>query len=205
MIRFGIAALLDLDPGVVLVGHGDGSWAPSMGDGWSSVDVLVAPSVAAAAAALRGGGVPILVVSSSSLRANGYVDARAGVYGCVAADVSGDDLSAAVRAVAAREPFLPVAAGLGVEPAPLAKLSPRERQAVILIAQGFTHYQVARRMGIAQSTLETYVKRVRGKLGLGNKAELTVVALGAQDSFGPPQQVANPLVRNENPATLPVA
>ncbi len=184
VIRFGIAAMLDLDPGVVLVGHGDGSRALSIDDGFSSLDVMVAPSVTVAGDALARGGVPILVASSSLIPDSRCVDATAGVYGCVAADVSGDELSAAVRAVAAREPFLPVDGKTSA----LTKLSPRERQAVTLIAQGYTHYQVARRMGIAQSTLDTYVKRVRGKLGLGNKAELTLMALGA---IGP-----NPLVAN---------
>src|SRR3712207_5508174 len=92
VIRFGITALLDLDPGVVVVGHGDGSRVLSVDGGGAGLDVLVAPSVTVAGGAFGGGGVPILVVSSSSVPNGGCVDAATGVYGSVAADVSGDEL-----------------------------------------------------------------------------------------------------------------
>ncbi|MER0481679.1 LuxR C-terminal-related transcriptional regulator [Streptomyces sp. Edi2] len=57
-------------------------------------------------------------------------------------------------------------------------LSPREQQVLRFIASGMTHGQVARRIGISPHTVDTYVKRVRSKFGIGNKAELTRVALG---------------------------
>ncbi|GAA2682469.1 MULTISPECIES: response regulator transcription factor [Actinosynnema] len=57
-------------------------------------------------------------------------------------------------------------------------LSPRERQVLRQIARGLTHSQVANRLGISRHTVDTYVKRIRVKLRLGNKAELTRAALG---------------------------
>lgn len=60
-------------------------------------------------------------------------------------------------------------------------LSNRERQVLRLISLGLTHYQAARRLSISSHTVDTYVKRIRSKLGLGNKAELTRAAvLGVQ-------------------------
>jgi DNA-binding CsgD family transcriptional regulator len=56
-------------------------------------------------------------------------------------------------------------------------LSPREEETLDLIARGFTHAQVARRMGISKATVDTYVERIRGKLQVGNKAELTRAAM----------------------------
>ncbi|MGZ4150636.1 MAG: response regulator transcription factor, partial [Actinomycetota bacterium] len=56
-------------------------------------------------------------------------------------------------------------------------LSPREEEALRLIAEGFTHKQAASRMGVTVATFDTYIKRIRQKLGLGNKAELTRTAL----------------------------
>jgi DNA-binding CsgD family transcriptional regulator len=49
-----------------------------------------------------------------------------------------------------------------------------------MIAAGLTHGQAARRLKLTQSTVDTYVKRIRAKLGAGNKAELTrhAIALG---------------------------
>ncbi|MEV5704193.1 LuxR C-terminal-related transcriptional regulator [Actinoallomurus sp. NPDC052274] len=58
--------------------------------------------------------------------------------------------------------------------------SPREEQTLELIAAGFTHAQVARRRGITKTTVGTYVERIRRKLQVGNKAELTQAALRRQ-------------------------
>lgn len=57
-------------------------------------------------------------------------------------------------------------------------LSPREREVVAYIAAGFTHEQTARRTGLSRHTIDTYMKRIRAKLHVGNKAELTLVAMG---------------------------
>ncbi|MEV0232203.1 response regulator transcription factor [Nonomuraea sp. NPDC050786] len=62
------------------------------------------------------------------------------------------------------------------EPATLA-LSEREQQVLRRISQGLTHSQIATRLGISRHTVDTYVKRIRAKLGAGNKAELTRAAL----------------------------
>jgi DNA-binding NarL/FixJ family response regulator len=56
-------------------------------------------------------------------------------------------------------------------------LSQREREVLAYIADGYTHAQAAHRIGISPHTVDTYVKRVRAKLGVGNKAELTKIAL----------------------------
>ncbi len=56
-------------------------------------------------------------------------------------------------------------------------LAPREIETLQWIAQGFTQAQIASRMGLSQATVNTYAKRIRGKLNVGNKAELTRVAL----------------------------
>lgn len=59
-------------------------------------------------------------------------------------------------------------------------LAPRELETATLIAQGLTHRQISRRMGLTEATVSTYVKRLRAKLNVGNKAELTkkVIELG---------------------------
>ncbi|GGM01268.1 MULTISPECIES: helix-turn-helix transcriptional regulator [Micromonospora] len=52
-------------------------------------------------------------------------------------------------------------------------LAPREAETLKLIAHGLTHAQVARRLGISEATVNTYLTRIRSKLDVGNKAELT--------------------------------
>lgn len=56
-------------------------------------------------------------------------------------------------------------------------LSPREQTVLQHIADGLTHDQIARRLKISKHTVDTYIKRIRSKLRLGNKAELARAAL----------------------------
>jgi len=58
-----------------------------------------------------------------------------------------------------------------------AGLSRREYEVLAHIAEGCTHEQTARRMGVSRNTVDTYVKRIRAKVGVGNKADLTRLAL----------------------------
>jgi DNA-binding CsgD family transcriptional regulator len=80
-------------------------------------------------------------------------------------------------------------------PAGLDKLSQRERETLGYIAAGYTHRQTARRMGVSKATVDTFVERVRTKLGVGNKAELTRVAMAAGDAAGSPDPVGGGAAR----------
>jgi len=56
-------------------------------------------------------------------------------------------------------------------------LSKREHQVLWQIAEGRTQGQIARALGISQHTVDSYIRRIRAKLDLGNKAELTRAAM----------------------------
>lgn len=62
-------------------------------------------------------------------------------------------------------------------PAVLGELTEREGQVLGLVAEGWTHKEISSRLGLSKATVDTYVQRIRQKLGLRNKAELTRVAL----------------------------
>lgn len=130
----------------------------------------------------------VLVMSASGAPADVTAAIRAGASGYVTKQSEPGVFVAAVETVAAggfalsprladilhAELARPLAAG----PAPVtAQLSAREQQALELIASGFTHAQVAARMGVRKATVDTYIERVRAKLQVGNKAELTRAAL----------------------------
>ncbi|MEV6796561.1 LuxR C-terminal-related transcriptional regulator [Streptomyces sp. NPDC051320] len=97
-----------------------------------------------------------------------------GVDSCLWDRMSPNDLARAVHAAA-------LDVRPSVHPAPAVsvrvELSQREQQCLDFIAAGLTHGQTARRLGISQHTVDTYVKRIRSKLGVGNKAELARLAL----------------------------
>ncbi|WP_223279355.1 helix-turn-helix transcriptional regulator [Streptomyces sp. SDr-06] len=83
-------------------------------------------------------------------------------------------LATAVHLAARNARLPPRAAGAAKE---AGSLSVRERQVLRLLADGLTHDQAARRLGISRHTVDTYVKRIRAKLTLGNKAELVKAAM----------------------------
>jgi two-component system, NarL family, nitrate/nitrite response regulator NarL len=131
----------------------------------------------------------VLVVSASGRPADVLGAIRAGACGYVTKLADPSMLIAAVHTVASGGFALssqladilqgeltrvPVAAGTALDtPA----LSPREEEALNLIAQGLTHAQAASRMSVSRATVDTYVERIRAKLHVGNKAELARAAM----------------------------
>jgi two-component system nitrate/nitrite response regulator NarL len=130
----------------------------------------------------------VLVVSASGRPADVLGAVRAGACGYVTKLADPPLLVAAVHTVAGggfalssqladilRGELARVPADSGAaESAPA--LSHREEEALDLIARGLTHAQAATRMGVSRTTVDTYVERIRAKLHVGNKAELTRAA-----------------------------
>ena len=66
-----------------------------------------------------------------------------------------------------------------VAEAGLARLSPRERELVTLVAQGRTDAQIAAQLYITVRTVSSHLDRVRDKTGCRRRADLTRLALSA--------------------------
>jgi DNA-binding NarL/FixJ family response regulator len=56
---------------------------------------------------------------------------------------------------------------------PLSKLTPREREVVVLIARGYSYVETAREMGISVKTLETHMGHIFTKLGIASRHQLS--------------------------------
>lgn len=54
----------------------------------------------------------------------------------------------------------------------VAELSPRQREVMHLVAQGFSNKQIAQRLGISPRTVETYRAWAMERVGAANVAEL---------------------------------
>ncbi|TDD23837.1 response regulator transcription factor [Nonomuraea diastatica] len=123
---------------------------------------------------------PVIVMQSGEARDHASFT-EAGVSLIISRSASKEVFIEAIRqAVAGTVPH-----GDGSTPADLStatspSLSGREKQVLRQISRGLTHGQIATRLGISQHTVDTYVKRIRAKLGAGNKAELTKAALLGQ-------------------------
>ena len=57
------------------------------------------------------------------------------------------------------------------EPAADSVLSPRERQILIMLAEGHSNKELAARVLVAESTIETYLHRINTKLGTRNRTQ----------------------------------
>lgn len=66
---------------------------------------------------------------------------------------------------------------VGATEAPEVQLSTRELQIFTMIGQGQTTQRIAQQLNLANSTVETYRERIKGKLNLANGAELTRQAI----------------------------
>ena len=139
----------------------------------------------------------VLVVSASGRPADVLGAIRAGACGYVTKLADPPMLIAAVRTVASggfalSSQLADILQGELARVTPAAEaapdtpaLSPREEEALDLIARGLTHAQAASRMGVSRATVDTYIERIRAKLHVGNKAELARAALERRPRGGP--------------------
>lgn len=125
-----------------------------------------------------------VLVLNSEAAAEGSTYLQAGAAGVIGRRESGDGVVGAVKTVASGGQVWPFDCATppvtARSPVLGCHLSEREGQVLRQISRGLTHGQIATRLGISPHTVDTYVKRIRAKLGVGNKAELTRAALLGQ-------------------------
>jgi predicted ATPase/DNA-binding CsgD family transcriptional regulator len=93
-----------------------------------------------------------------------------------------EERGAAMSLATATEYALLLAAETGTtagKPTGLARLSPRERELVTLVARGRTDAQIAAELSITVRTVTSHLDRIRDKTGCRRRADLTRLALRA--------------------------
>ena len=134
---------------------------------------------------------PVRVLMLTTFDIDEYVyDAlSAGASGFLLKDAPADDLIRAVRVVAAGDALLAPSVTRRLiadivqrrsTPRPwgreLAKLTPREREVLELIAQGLSNIAIADRLFVTEHTVKTHVGNIFAKLSLRDRAQAVVVA-----------------------------
>jgi DNA-binding NarL/FixJ family response regulator len=112
---------------------------------------------------------------------------RAGAAGYLLKDAEPEQLVRAVRAAHAGEALLdPVVAARLVdrlssdgEPEPLERLTPREREVLVLIARGLANKRIALELGLSEKTVKAHVGHVLAKLGVTDRTQAAVLAVRA--------------------------
>jgi NarL family two-component system response regulator LiaR len=112
---------------------------------------------------------------------------RAGAAGYLLKNAEPREVARAVRAAHAGEALLdPVVAARLVETLaasgaeePLDRLTPREREVLVLIGRGLPNKRIARELELSEKTVKTHVGHVLAKLGVGDRTQAAVVAVRA--------------------------
>ena len=64
----------------------------------------------------------------------------------------------------------------GAQQAALLELTEREREVLVLVAQGLSNAEIAARLVISAATAKTHVSRILTKVGVRDRAQLVIVA-----------------------------
>jgi DNA-binding NarL/FixJ family response regulator/signal transduction histidine kinase len=184
--RAGLAALLDAEPDIAVVGQAaDGE------EGLRMVAALL-PEVALVDLRLPklGGvetiariarlGVPTrtLVVTSFAQDELVLQALRAGAQGYLLKDASAAELVAAVRAVGTSGTYLTpsIAGKLATSLTQQERLTPREREVLHLIGQGLADKEIAVELGTSAKTAQFHVANLLDKLGAQNRTDAVRIA-----------------------------
>ena len=195
VVREGLRAFLELQDGIAVVGEAsDGSEAIEQA-AVVRPDVilmdLVMPELDGLAAMrtirARAPEVRVIVLTSYLDDATLLPALRAGAAGYLLKNAQPQEIARAVRAAHAGEALIdPVVAARMVETLagegreePLDRLTPREREVLILIGRGFPNKLIARELGLSEKTVKAHVGRVLAKLEVTDRTQAAVIAVRA--------------------------
>jgi DNA-binding NarL/FixJ family response regulator len=199
MVREGFAAVLDSQPGLLVVGQAaDGSDAVRQARQLEPDVILmdvrmpVMDGLQATREILGDAGPArprVLMLTTFDLDEYVYAALRAGASGFLLKDATAAELIHAVRVVAAGDALLApsvtrrLIADFARQPRPapsfvaaLTALTKRETEVLRLIAQGLSNAEISSALFIAEQTTKTHVGRILAKLGLRDRAQAVVLA-----------------------------
>lgn len=101
---------------------------------------------------------------------------ESGADGYATKESAGAELLQGCRAVMGGARYLHPALGVTLASPPPVELSPRERQVLRLLAEGYTNAEIAARLFVAVRTVEAHRANLRVRLGAGRRADLVAEA-----------------------------
>jgi DNA-binding NarL/FixJ family response regulator len=130
--------------------------------------------------------VKILVLSVHNNKEYVFRIIQAGAHGYISKEAPPEELLRAIESVHTGEPFFSpeiARAALnqivtsGGKKEPFAQLTSREREVLVLIAEGQSNKEIASRLGIGVRTIETHRERIMRRLDIHSVAGLTKFAI----------------------------
>lgn len=134
----------------------------------------------------RAPNIKVLILSIHNNREYIFRIIQAGAHGYVSKEASPDELLKAIESVYTGQTFFsPEAAQAalqqlvhnGGKKEPFAQLTAREREVLILIAEGKSNKEIASKLGIGVRTIETHRERIMRRLDIHSVAGLTKFAI----------------------------
>jgi DNA-binding NarL/FixJ family response regulator len=203
LVRTGLRLILEAEPDLTVVGTAsDGASAVTAVHRFRPDVVLMdirMPGLDGLEATRRilGGPEPamckVVILTTFDVDEHVYEALRAGASGFLLKDVPADQLVHAIRVAAAGEALLApsvtrrlIAAFArqaphrpGRRPAVLEELTDRETEVLVLLAEGLSNAEIARRLYVGEATVKTHVARVLTKLGVRDRVQAVIVAFRA--------------------------
>ena len=198
LVRTGFRMVLDAQPDMTVIGEAADGLAAVEFARAHSADVMVMDArmprmdgVTATRQIRQAGDRPrVLMLTTFDLDEYAFAALKAGASGFLLKDVPPEELLFAIRAVHSGDavvapsttrrlldrfaPMLP--AGDTQAASELEELTERERQVLILVAQGLSNAELARRLFVSEATVKTHVGRILAKLGLRDRVQAVVYA-----------------------------
>jgi len=198
LVRTGFRMVLDAQPDMTVIGEAADGLAAVEFARAHSADVMVMDArmprmdgVTATRQIRQAGDRPrVLMLTTFDLDEYAFAALKAGASGFLLKGVPPEELLFAIRAVHSGDavvapsttrrlldrfaPMLP--AGDTQAASELEELTERERQVLILVAQGLSNAELARRLFVSEATVKTHVGRILAKLGLRDRVQAVVYA-----------------------------
>jgi DNA-binding NarL/FixJ family response regulator len=198
LVRAGFKMVLDAQPDMRVVGEAaDGLAATDLARRLHA-DVMIMDArmprldgVEATRRIRQDGDLPrVLMLTTFDLDEYAFAALKAGASGFLLKDVPPEELLFAIRAVHSGDSVVAPSTtrrlidqfaallpdGEATESAQLADLTEREREVLILVAQGLSNAEIAKRLFVSEATVKTHVGRVLAKLGLRDRVQAVVYA-----------------------------
>ena len=193
VVRRGLRMLLDMQPDIQVVGE-----AGTVADARRRLSELLPDVMLMDPALPDGDGVDlssqtpgtqspakVLLISETYTQPTVYRALDAGVHGYILKEVAPQELAAAIRQVAAGEPYLHPAIADMVRrrharqsSLPLSfDLTPRELEVLALMATATSNREIAEQLTLAEETVRSHVKSILRKLGAHSRTQAVVEAL----------------------------
>ena len=191
VVRSGLGAVLSATDDMILVGEaGDGEQAVRLCEQFQPdvilMDLLMPKMDGVAATEIIHKRWPqIRIIALTSFKEKEYVEGalKAGAMSYLLKNISAGELSAAIRRAIAGQPSMsPEAAQILLqkvnEPAKHGDdITDREREILLLMVDGLSNSEMAKRLVISQSTVKFHVSNILSKLGVASRTEAVALAL----------------------------